>query len=319
VNVKINSWVTIISTAAFSIEAVMVELLYIIASIPALAVAAGSMPIAGAMVLIINGFVFRKKFTIFKDNGWKILLVGGALFTAADFLWYDSVGKIGSGKTMLLTIPAEDVFIVSLAVVFLAERMLKLQLLGIGIAIVGITISAASNVSDNGVQFQIGDLQAILSAMCNAFAILLFAKLIVRYRYNPIEVSGWIMLMSGLVFNAVQYTFYPPHLSVIDWLYLIGFSFIALAAFTLYNVSMKRIGTSMTSIITSSSLVLTVVIQLAIVPFGIAFSLPSNPILALLGGGISIVGICISSKAEQKREKIVEKIKGNKMQMSIRR
>ena len=316
-NVKINSWVAVISTAAFSIEAVMVELLYIVASIPALAVAAGSMPIAGAMVLIINGFVFRKKFTIFKGNGWKLLLVGGALFTAADFLWFDSVDNIGAGKTMLLTIPTEDVFIVLLAVVFLAERMLKLQLLGIGIAIVGITISAASNVSASGVQFQIGDLQAILSAMCNAFAIILFAKLITRY--NPIEVSGWIMLMSGLVINAVLYTFYPPHLSVIDWLYLIGFSFIALAAFTLYNVSMKRIGTSMTSIITSSSLVLTVVIQLAIVPFGIAFSLPSNLILALVGGGISIVGICISSKAEQKRNKTVEKIKGKKMQMNITR
>lgn len=316
-NVKINRWVTVLSTAAFSIEAVMVELLYIVASIPALAVAAGSMPIAGAMVLIINGFVFRKKFTIFKGNGWKILLVGGALFTAADFLWFDSVDKIGSGKTMLLTIPAEDVFIVLLAVVFLGERMLKLQLLGIGVAIVGITISAASNVSANGAQFQLGDLQAILSAMFNALAIILFAKLIVRY--NPIEVSGWIMLMSGLVFNAVQYTFYPPHLSVIDWLYLIGFSFIALSAFTLYNVSMKRIGTSMTSIITSSSLVLTVVIQLAIVPFGITFSLPSNLMLALLGGGISIVGICISSKAQQKREKIVEKIKGKKIEVNITR
>jgi len=204
-----------------------------------------------------------------------------------------------------------------LAVIFLAERMLKLQLLGIGVAIVGFTISAASNVSENGVQFQIGDLEAILSAMCNALAITLFAKLIVRY--NPTEVSGWIMLMSGLVINAIQYTFYPPHLSVMDWLYLIGFSFIALAAFTLYNVSMKRIGTSMTSIITSSSLVLTVVIQLAIVPFGIAFSLPSNIVLALLGGGISIAGICISSKAEQKREKTEEKVIEKEMEVSITR
>jgi drug/metabolite transporter (DMT)-like permease len=310
-NLKINSWVTIISTAAFSIEAVLVELLYVVASIPALAIAAGSMPIAGAMVLIVNGFIFRNKFTIFKGNGWKMLIIGGALFTVADFLWYDSIDKIGSGKIMLLTIPAEDVFIVLLAVVFLSERMLKLQLVGIGVAIVGFTISAASNVSGNGVQFQIGDLEAILSAMCNALAITLFAKLIVRY--NPTEVSGWIMLISGLVINAIQYTFYPPHLSVMDWLYLIGFSFIALAAFTLYNVSMKRIGSSMTSIITSSSLVLTVVIQLAMVPFGIAFTLPSNLVLALLGGGISIVGICISSKAEQKREKMEEKIIEKKM------
>ena len=293
----------------------MVELLYVIASIPALAIAAGSMPIAGAMVLIINGYVFRKKFTIFKGNGWKILLVGGALFTAADFLWFDSVDKIGAGKTMLLTIPAEDVFIVLLAVVFLAERMIKLQLLGITIAIVGFTISAASNVSASGVQFQIGDLQAILSAMCNALAITLFAKLIVKY--NPTEVSGWIMLMSGLIINVIQYIFYPPHLSVMDWLYLIGFSFIALSAFTLYNVSMKRIGTSMTSIITSSSLVLTVLIQLAIVPFGIAFSLPSNLILAVLGGGISVAGICISSKAEQKREKTVEKVKEKAMEVNM--
>jgi drug/metabolite transporter (DMT)-like permease len=315
VGVKVNSWVTIISTAAFSIEAVMVELLYVIASIPALAIAAGSMPIAGAMVLIINGYVFRKKFTIFKGNGWKILLVGGALFTAADFLWFDSVDKIGAGKTMLLTIPAEDVFIVLLAVVFLAERMFKLQLLGITIAIVGFTISAASNVSASGVQFQIGDLQAILSAMCNALAITLFAKLIVKY--NPTEVSGWIMLMSGLIINVIQYIFYPPHLSMIDWLYLIGFSFIALSAFTLYNVSMKRIGSSMTSIITSSSLVLTVVIQLAIVPFGIAFSLPSNLILALLGGGISIAGICISTKAQQKKERTVEKVKEKAMEVIL--
>jgi drug/metabolite transporter (DMT)-like permease len=273
------------------------------------------MPIAGAMVLIINGYVFRKKFTIFKGNGWKILLAGAALFTAADFLWFDSVDKIGAGKTMLLTIPAEDVFIVLLAVVFLAERMLKLQLLGIGIAIVGFTISAASNVSASGVQFQIGDLQAILSAMCNALAIILFAKLIVRY--NPTEVSGWIMLISGLVINAIQYTFFPPQLPIIDWLYMIGFSFIALAAFTLYNVSMKRIGTSMTSIITSSSLVLTVIIQLAIVPFGIAFSLPGNLILALLGGGISMAGIYISTKAEQRKEKTVEKIKEKKKEVII--
>lgn len=308
-----NNWVTLISTAAFSIEAVLVELLYVMASIPTLAIAAGSMPIAGAMVLIINGFVFRNKFTIFKGNGWKMLIVGGALFTAADFLWYDSVDRIGSGKTMLLTIPAEEVFIVLLAVVFLAERMLKLQLVGIGVAIVGFTISAASNVSGNGVQFQIGDLEAILSATFNALAITLFAKLIVRY--NPTEVSGWIMLISGLVINAIQYTFYPPHLSVMDWLYLIGFSFIALAAFTLYNVSMKRIGTSMTSIITSSSLVLTVLIQLAMVPFGIAVTLPSNLVLALLGGGISIAGICISSKAEQRREKTVDNVKEKKMEV----
>ena len=310
---KINNWVTLISTAAFSIEAVLVELLYVMASIPTLAIAAGSMPIAGAMVLIINGFVFRNKFTIFKGNGWKMLIVGGALFTAADFMWFDSVDRIGSGKTMLLTIPAEEVFIVLLAIVFLAERMLKLQLVGIGVAIVGFTISAASNVSGNGVHFQIGDLEAILSATFNALAITLFAKLIVRY--NPTEVSGWIMLISGLVINAIQYTFYPPHLSVIDWLYLIGFSFIALAAFTLYNVSMKRIGSSMTSIITSTSLILTVVIQLAMVPFGIALTLPSNLALALLGGGISVAGICISSKAEQKREKTEEKIKDKNMEV----
>jgi len=308
-----NNWVTLISTAAFSIEAVLVELLYVMASIPTLAIAAGSMPIAGAMVLIINGFVFRNKFTIFKGNGWKMLIVGGALFTAADFMWFDSVDRIGSGKTMLLTIPAEEIFIVLLAVVFLAERMLKLQLVGIGVAIVGFTISAASNVSGNGVHFQIGDLEAILSATFNALAITLFAKLIVRY--NPTEVSGWIMLISGLVINAIQYTFYPPHLSVIDWLYLIGFSFIALAAFTLYNVSMKRIGSSMTSIITSTSLILTVVIQLAMVPFGIALTLPSNLALALLGGGISVAGICISSKAEQKREKTEEKIKDKNMEV----
>jgi drug/metabolite transporter (DMT)-like permease len=308
-----NNWVTLISTAAFSIEAVLVELLYVMASIPTLAIAAGSMPIAGAMVLIINGFVFRNKFTIFKGNGWKMLIVGGALFTAADFMWFDSVDRIGSGKTMLLTIPAEEVFIVLLAIVFLAERMLKLQLVGIGVAIVGFTISAASNVSGNGVHFQIGDLEAILSATFNALAITMFAKLIVRY--NPTEVSGWIMLISGLVINAIQYTFYPPHLSVIDWLYLIGFSFIALAAFTLYNVSMKRIGSSMTSIITSTSLILTVVIQLAMVPFGIALTLPSNLALALLGGGISVAGICISSKAEQKREKTEEKIKDKDMEV----
>lgn len=310
---QINCWATIISTAAFSIEAVAVELLYVMASIPALAIAAGSMPIAGAMVLIINGFVFRNKFTIFKGNGWKMLIVGGALFTVADFMWYDSVNRIGSGKTMLLTIPAEEVFIVLLAVVFLAERMLKLQLVGIGVAIVGFTMSAASNVSGNGIPFQIGDLEAILSATFNAIAITLFAKLIVRY--NPTEVSGWIMLISGLVINAIQYTFFPPHLSVIDWLYLIGFSFIALAAFTLYNVSMKRIGSSMTSIITSSSLILTVVIQLAMVPFGIAVTLPSNLVLALLGGGISIVGIWISSKAEQKREIMEEKVKEKKKEV----
>jgi hypothetical protein len=39
--------------------------------------------------------------------------------------------------------------------------------------------------------------------------------------------------------------------------------------------------------------------------------------LALLGGGISIAGICISSKAEEKKEKKVEKVKEKKMEVSI--
>jgi uncharacterized membrane protein YgaE (UPF0421/DUF939 family) len=71
----------------------------------------------------------------------------------------------------------------------------------------------------------------------------------------------------------------------------------------------------MTSIITSSSLILTVVIQLAMVPFGIAVTLPSNLVLAMLGGGISIVGIWISSKAEQKREIMEEKVKEKKKEV----
>jgi drug/metabolite transporter (DMT)-like permease len=285
-----KSWVALADPIALSVEAVSVGLLYNVLNIPTLTIAATAIPIAGAMLLLINIFVLKQKITIFSD-GWKYLLVGSLFYAIAEFAWYDSVSRIGAGKSVLLSLPTETVFIVVLAWTFLSERLRKLQIMGSAIAIIGFFLSAGSDSKSSSIfaSFSLGDIEAVLSALSASIAITLYTKLLARYR--SIEVTGFSLLIDGMLLNVLQWLCYPPHLTIFSWPYLVLFSFSPLFSVLLYNISLSRIGASITSIITSSSMVLTIIIQVILLEFGIMSNLPQNIFLAMIGGLVSLFGI----------------------------
>jgi ABC-type Co2+ transport system permease subunit len=60
-----------------------------------------------------------------------------------------------------------------------------------------------------------------------------------------------------------------------------------------YSTGISRIGASLTATIGSSSILITVIIQIMIRQFGITSNLPENIFLAIIGGVIGFIGICV--------------------------
>jgi hypothetical protein len=71
------------------------------------------------------------------------------------------------------------------------------------------------------------------------------------------------------------------------------FSLVPLSSALFYNMGLKRIGASLTSTISSSTILLTMIFQVSLYKLGINSILPLNIPLAIFGGVLGISGICI--------------------------
>ena len=74
---------------------------------------------------------------------------------------------------------------------------------------------------------------------------------------------------------------------------LLLFSLIPFVGSLSYSTGLSRIGASLTATIGSSSIVITVFLQLIIRELGISTHLPENILLAILGGVVGFLGIYI--------------------------
>jgi len=138
-----HSWIVFIQAIILSIESVIVEFLTEIPGISSLLVAGISIPIAGAILLLARTVFLNKKMTVFKS--WKVLLGGSIFLAAAVFLWYDSVTRVGASKEGLLAGPLETVVVLTLAWFFLKEKLRKMQLIGVIIALSGFSATVLSS------------------------------------------------------------------------------------------------------------------------------------------------------------------------------
>jgi len=212
--------------------------------------------------------------------------------------WYDSVSRIGASKESTITGPLETTVVLFLAWFFLKERLTKVQLIGAMIAIVGFFAAAMSGsaleISLSLSLFSIGDLEAILSAVAFAIAIIFLAKLVGFH--SPIQVAGASLLISGLILAPLQLTYYPEIPTMKEWGFLLLYSFLPLIGALLYSMSLRKIGASITSIITSSAYLMTIVIQLTLRELGLKIILPENIPLLVVGGLLGILGISLIHK-----------------------
>jgi drug/metabolite transporter (DMT)-like permease len=294
---NIKSGVAFATAFVLSIETIFVESLTAVLQISPLTIAAISIPLAGGMLLFIVAIIMKKKITIFKS--WRHLLPGSAFMALGIITWYDSVSRIGASKESTLTGPLEATVVLFLAWFFLKERLSKVQLIGAMIAIVGIFAAVMSGSAleislSSLFLFSLGDLEAILSAVAFAIAIIFFAKLVGFH--SPIQVAGVSLLISGLILAAFQLTYYPEIPTMKEWGFLLLYSFLPLIGALLYSMSLRKIGASITSIITSSAYLMTIMIQLTLRELGHKTILPENIPLLVIGGLLGILGISLIHK-----------------------
>jgi len=91
----------------------------------------------------------------------------------------------------------------------------------------------------------LGDLEAILSAFAFAGGVIVMTKLVKRH--TTVEVTGASLLISGLILAILLAlsTSLIPIPTVQDWIFLVLFSPLPLAAALLYVIGLDRIGASL--------------------------------------------------------------------------
>ncbi len=259
-----------------------------------LVIAANSIPLAGAVMLLISfGSEKKKSITVFQS--WKYLLPGSVLLATGVFAWYDSVGRVGASKEGLLAGPLETVVILLLARAALSEKLSRLQLAGVMIALAGFFATVMSSGLDALITF--GDIEAMLSATAFGSGIIFITKL--AKTHSAQAVTGSSLFISGLILAMILWTTQAPAISAQDWMVLLLFSLLPLTAALTYVVGLSRIGASLTSIIGSFSIILTVVFQLALLWQNVEVILPANIPLAVAGGIMGVFGIYLIHRTKK--------------------
>lgn len=315
-----KSWIVFIYAIALSIESIVIE--YLTSSfiqISAIILSSISITSSGIMLLLVAAFIFKKKkeILILFSESWKNLILVSLSLSVGIFTWYDSINRIGASKEVLISGSLEIVIIVILARVFLNERLSRFHIIGIGLALAGFFMAVTSDANISVVDIieitkgtsllsfiSFGDVEAIISAFGFAIGVLILSKLVLKH--SSIEVAGASMFTSGLMLvgfmilgvlsyesnhiilssNEVSLLRQPIIIAII-----ILFSLLPFIGSLSYSTGLSMIGASLTATIGSSSILLTVVIQIVLKEFGISSHLPENIFLAILGGVTGFLGI----------------------------
>ena len=317
-----KSWIVFIYAIALSAESIIIE--YLTSSfiqISPIMLSAISITSAGIMLLMVAAFISKEKKEILLlfNKSWKNLLLASLSLSLGIFTWYDSIKRIGASKEVLIAGPLEIVIIVMLARVFLNERLNRFHIIGISMALTGFFMAVASDanigVGGNIIKttsllsiISFGDIEAILSAFGFAIGVLFLSKLVLKH--SSIEVAAASMFTSGLILvgfmiigllsyesnhialpsNEVRFLRQPLINPIII---LLLFSLLPLIGSLSYSTGLSMIGASLTATIGSSSILITIMIQMMLKEFNIASHLPENIFLAILGGVSGFFGICI--------------------------
>jgi drug/metabolite transporter (DMT)-like permease len=285
------SWVVFVHAILLSVESIAIELLSTQLKLPPLAIAGNSILIAGAALLTMSAATAkRESVAIFRD--WKFLVPASALIAFGIFFWYDSVVSVGASKEGLLSGPLEVIVILVLAKSLLKERLTRMQTIGAALALLGF-FAAIMSAGNTELLLTWGDMEAMLSAIAFGTGVIIVTRL--TRKHSPLAISGASLLISGAILAAVLWTS-SPTITQFDWVAIAAFSLLPLFAAFTYVIGLARIGASMTSVIGSFSILLTMLFQLALFGYGVDVILPSNILLAAVGGSLGILGIYLVHK-----------------------
>jgi len=211
----LRSWPVFIYAITISIESILIEPLTTILDIPPIVISAVSITLAGILLLFTSTLLYRRNKTtngisrtrLIFTKSKKNLLYASVSLAIGIFTWYDSISSVGASKEVLLAGPLEIIIIVILAYIFLREKLDKIQVIGIGVAIIGFFLAVISDISYNNSDFflslthyqivTIGDIEAIISALGFAVGVLFLTKLVLIH--SPLQVAGASLSVSGVI------------------------------------------------------------------------------------------------------------------------
>jgi drug/metabolite transporter (DMT)-like permease len=283
-----------------SIESILIEPMTTTLGISPPVISAVSITLAGILLLLMSAILYKRN-NITTGISRGVLIFSKSkrnLFCASVFLaigiltWYDSISRVGASKEVLLAGPLEVIVIVILAYIFLREKLDNTQAIGVVVAIIGFFLAVLSDINFNNSEFSLslngytivtlGDIEAIISALGFATAVLFMTKLVSIH--SPLQVSGASLLVSGLIL--LGFLILSVSIFLFAWLPFVG-------AFS-YSVGLRRLGAALTGTIGSFSIIITLALQMVLNVSGILYSnLPENMLLAGIGSLVGFAGIFI--------------------------
>ena len=146
----LKSWPVFVYAIIISVESIFIEFLTNFLHLPPVLLSAISITLGGLLLLLVKYFIIdnmhMRKATIFSVSKMNLVYASLALAVGVS-TWYDSVSRIGASKEVLLAGPHEVVLIVLLACIFLKDRLDKIQIAGVIVAITGFFIAVLSDVN----------------------------------------------------------------------------------------------------------------------------------------------------------------------------
>jgi drug/metabolite transporter (DMT)-like permease len=323
-----KSWVVFVYAVTISVESILIEFLTAtFQEISSIILSSISITLAGMMLLAVAFFIKKKRILTLFSKTWKNLTFASFLLAIGIFTWYDAISRIGASKEVLIAGPLEIVIVVVFARIFLTEKLYRIQIIGIILALIGFLMALASgggtaddllldnsstNTEINSLSrltiTTVGNIEAIVSAFGFAIGVLFLTKLVSLH--SSIEISGASMFISGLILVGIMLGFLytpfdissgiesftswqqkPPSINII--IILILFSLLPFFGSLCYLTGLSRVGASITATIGSSSILITVLLQTILKELGIVSNLPQNIFLAILGGVLGFLGIYI--------------------------
>lgn len=284
--------VVLLSALVIAFESVAIEASINIADLSSLIVSTIPMLVGGSILMGASANQTTKFARSLDFKGWLWMFVLCALVAGGVILWFDAVGRIGASKEAILGGGSSEVlFVVILSVLFLRERLNKVEGVGSCFIVMGVFLVLFDE-EVLSLSIGVGEAEAIMSSVLLAASVVVTALLLKNHELTPLSgvelfLSGILLLVAGVLLRLISW----PDLT--GWLILIGLGVFPAIGLLTYNAGLPKIGASLTSVLFALVGIMTVGVQLVVLAFSphAELKLPDNLVLAIIGGVVAFAGV----------------------------
>lgn len=199
--------------------------------------------------LLLAPFALRKRDDLRAMGGKRLLLAAvGGLFLALHFVsWFISLNYTSVASSVVL-VTTQPIFVVLGSLIFFRERISRLALVGVGLAITGSAIIGAADFQV-GLKALAGDILALFAAIMVAGYLLIGRHL---RRDVPLEAytlvtygSSSLALVTATLVTRTPFSGYPPR----DWLLFAALALVCtIMGHTVFNWVLRYVPASVVSV-----------------------------------------------------------------------